>query len=147
MSLFSPVSLQDSTFSTVNSYVGGSVTLPCRYENKLQSTDVYWRYNASRKVLSIINGKPSPEEQDKIFSNRTKSFPSEYSEGNYSVELKDLQLTHAGNYTCFIQDSNEEKKIQLFPEKQTPSQRNSCMKTESPKIFLTALLGLTLHLI
>ncbi|KAK2907190.1 hypothetical protein Q8A67_006175 [Cirrhinus molitorella] len=148
------VSLQDSAFSTVNldGYVGGSVTLPCIFENKLQITDVFWRYSVSRKVLSIIKGETSLEEQDKIFRNRTKSFPLKYPEGNYSIELKDLELTHAGNYTCFSPNSNE-KYIQLFvkenPEKPTPSQRNSCMETGSLKIMtlLTALLGLTQHII
>ncbi|XP_050961333.1 sodium channel subunit beta-4 [Labeo rohita] len=129
--LTSKVSLQDSAVTTVTrySFVGGSVTLPCIYGNNLQGNDVYWRYNVSRKVLSIIKGKPSPEKQDKIFSNRTDSFPSEYPKGNYSVVLKDLELTHAGNYTCFLQNSDGEKNIQLFvkekPQQPTPSQRNS----------------------
>uniref|UniRef100_A0A672QEA5 V-set domain containing T-cell activation inhibitor 1-like n=1 Tax=Sinocyclocheilus grahami TaxID=75366 RepID=A0A672QEA5_SINGR len=144
------VSLQDFA-NKFDRVVGDSVTLPCIY--KLQSTDVFWRHNVSRKVVSIISGKPSPESQDEIFRNRTESFPSEYPEGNYSIELKDLELTHAGIYTCFLQKTNEKRKIQLFvrekPEKPTPNQRNSSMETQSLKImpFLIAVLGLTLHLI
>lgn len=158
------VSLQDSA-NEFNRVVGESVTLPCIY--KQQSTDVYWRHNVSRKVLSIISGKPSPESQDEIFRNRTKSFPSKYPEGNYSIELKDLELSHAGIYTCFLEKSDEKRKIQLFvrekpekptekpekptekPIKPTPNQGNSSMETQSLKImpFLIAVLGLTLHLI
>ncbi len=107
------MSLQDST-NKFDRVVGDSITLPCIHKNKLQITDVFWRHNVSRNVLSIINGKPSPESQDEIFRNRTESFPSEYPEGNYSIELKDLELSHAGIYTCFLQKSNEKMKIQLF---------------------------------
>uniref|UniRef100_A0A673GEF1 Wu:fu71h07 n=1 Tax=Sinocyclocheilus rhinocerous TaxID=307959 RepID=A0A673GEF1_9TELE len=107
---FSPVSLQNSA-NKYDRVVGDSVTLPCIYENQQPSTDVFWRLNVSKRVLNIIDGKPSTEKQDEMFKNRTESFPSEYAKGNYSIELKDLKLTHAGNYTCFLQKSNEEKKI------------------------------------
>ncbi|XP_050958013.1 CD276 antigen homolog [Labeo rohita] len=150
------VSLQDSA-NEFNRVVGDSVTLPCIYENQQPSTDVIWRLNASIKVLNIINGKPLMEKQDGLFKNRTESFPSEYAKGNYSIELKDLKLTHAGSYSCFLQKSNKEKIMQLFvkekptekPEKPTQKPKNSCMETESLKIMtlLTALLILTLHLI
>uniref|UniRef100_A0A8C1YDV4 Wu:fu71h07 n=1 Tax=Cyprinus carpio TaxID=7962 RepID=A0A8C1YDV4_CYPCA len=148
------VSLQNSANKFIR-VVGDSVTLPCIYENQHPSTDVLWRFNVSKKVLNIINGNSITEKQDEMFKNRTESFPSEYAKGNYSIELKDLKLTHAGNYTCFLQKSNEEKKIQLFvkekpekptekPEKPIQNQRNSCMETESLKImtFLIALLSL-----
>ncbi|KAI2642429.1 V-set domain-containing T-cell activation inhibitor 1 [Labeo rohita] len=144
---FSPVSLQDSAVTTVTrySFVGGSVTLPCIYGNNLQGNDVYWRYNVSRKVLSIIKGKPSPEKQDKIFSNRTDSFPSEYPKGNYSVVLKDLELTHAGNYTCFLQNSDGEKNIQLFVK----GTWNPCLKNYDFKLhttgFYTTLINKSLN--
>uniref|UniRef100_A0A8C1XLE3 Wu:fu71h07 n=1 Tax=Cyprinus carpio TaxID=7962 RepID=A0A8C1XLE3_CYPCA len=148
------VSLQNSANKFIR-VVGDSVTLPCIYENQHPSTNVLWRFNVSKKVVNIINGNSITEKQDEMFKNRTESFPSEYAKGNYSIELKDLKLTHAGNYTCFLQKSNEEKKIQLFvkekpekptekPEKPIQNQRNSCMETESLKImtFLIALLSL-----
>ncbi len=65
-------------------------------------------------MLSIINDKPSLEDQDEIFINRTESFPAVYAEGNYSIELKDLELSHAGIYTCFLPKTKENIKIQLF---------------------------------
>lgn len=93
-------------------FVGDSVTLPCLYENK--QSDVFWRYNKNRNVLSIKNDKLSLEDQDTIFQNRAESFPSEYAKGNYSVMLKNVQLIHAGNYSCLIVKSDEEKNLQLF---------------------------------
>lgn len=146
--LTSKVSLQDSS-NTFERVVGDSVTLPCLYENK--QSDVLWRYNASRVVLNIINDQLSLEKQDKMFQIRTESFSSEYVNGNYSITLKNVELIHAGHYTCFIQESNEKKKLQLFvkekPEEPAQKQRNSSMEKQSQKImtFLTALLGLTLH--
>jgi len=107
----SPVSLQDSP-DKFECVVGDSVTLPCLYENK--QSNVFWRHNVRRNVLNIINGQPSLQKQDPIFQNRAESFPSEYVNGNYSITLKNLELIHAGNYTCFIQESNEEKKLQLY---------------------------------
>ncbi len=65
-------------------------------------------------MLSIISDKPSLESQDEIFINRTESFPAVYAEGNYSIELRDLELRHAGIYTCFLQKTQEKIKIQLF---------------------------------
>ncbi|XP_039528786.1 uncharacterized protein wu:fu71h07 isoform X2 [Pimephales promelas] len=144
------VSLQDSP-DKFECVVGDSVTLPCLYENK--QSNVFWRHNVRRNVLNIINGQPSLQKQDTIFQNRAESFPSEYVNGNYSITLKNLELIHAGNYTCFIQESNEEKKLQLYvkekPEEPAQRQRNSSMETQSRKImtFLTALLGFTLHFI
>lgn len=152
------VSLQDSA-NKYDRVVGDSVTLPCIYGNQQPNTDVLWRLNASIEVLNILDGNPSTENQDVIFRNRTESFPSEYAKGNYSIKLKDLNFNHAGIYTCFLQKSNEKKRRQLLikekpkptekPEKPTERQNNSCMETESQKILalLTALLGLTLHLI
>ncbi|XP_016326361.1 CD276 antigen homolog [Sinocyclocheilus anshuiensis] len=146
------VSLQNSA-DKIDSVVGDSVILPCLYENQQRSTDVLWRHNVSRRVLNIINGKPSTEKQDDMFKNRTESFPSEYSKGNYSIELKDLKLTHAGNYTCFFPKLNEKKMLQLVvrekPVEPTRKPRNSSTEAQSLKIltFLIALVGLTLHLI
>lgn len=148
--LTSKVSLQDSA-NTFERVIGESVTLPCLYENK--QSDVFWRHNVSRKVLNIINDQLSLVNQDVIFQNRTESFSSEYAKGNYSIMLKNVTLNHTGNYTCFIQKSNEEKKLQLFvkekPEESAQKHRNSSMEARSQKImtFLTALLGLALHFI
>ncbi|XP_077083090.1 myelin-oligodendrocyte glycoprotein [Siphateles boraxobius] len=144
------VSLQDSA-NTFECVVGDSVTLPCFYENK--QSNVFWRHNVSRKVLSIINGQLSLEKQDTIFQNRTEIFSSEYVKGNYSITLKNVELIHAGHYTCFIEEFNKENTLQLFvkekPAEPAQKQRNSCMETQSQKImtFLTALFGLTLHFI
>ncbi|XP_056116899.1 uncharacterized protein LOC130094584 [Rhinichthys klamathensis goyatoka] len=144
------VSLQDSA-NTFECVVGDSVTLPCLYENK--QSNVFWRHNVSRNVLNIIDGHISLEDQDTIFQNRTESFSSGYVNGDYSITLKNVELIHAGDYTCFIQESNKKKKLQLFvkekPAEPAQKQRNSSMETQSQKImtFLTALLGLTLHFI
>ncbi len=138
--LFSPVSLQDSV-NEFNRVVGDSVTLPCMYVNQKPSTDVLWRLNASIKVLNIIDGKPSTEKQDGLFKSRTESFPSEYAKGNYSIKLKDLNLTHAGIYTCFLQNSNEEKKMQLFVK----GTWNPCLINYDFKLHTTVIAVLNIY--
>lgn len=105
------MSLQDSA-NKFERVVGDNITLPCLYENK--QSNVFWRHNISKNVFNIINDQISLEDQDTIFQNRTESLSSGYAKGDYSIMLKNVELIHAGHYTCFNLESNEEKKIQLF---------------------------------
>ncbi|XP_026099764.1 CD276 antigen homolog [Carassius auratus] len=127
--LTSKVSLQDSA-NTFDRVVGDSVTLPCIYVNQQPSTDVLWRLNASIEVLNIIDGNPSTEKQDGIFRNRIESFPSEYAKGNYSIKLKDLNFNHAGIYTCFLQKSNEKKRMQLYIKEKPDTEKPTEMEAD-----------------
>ncbi|NP_001077321.1 uncharacterized protein LOC570464 precursor [Danio rerio] len=154
--LIGKVSLQAS--ANITSFVGDTIILPCQIQPGI--TDVLWRHNVSWKVLNVIDGKPSIEEQFDIFKNRAESFPSEYAKGNYSVMLKDVEFDHAGRYTCFFPELNVEKLVELLVKekptepiskptiKDTETQKatNSSVKALKILTFQIALLALTLHL-
>jgi len=103
--LLSPVSLQDSV--SVEGVVRGSVILPCSYQERKLNTEeinVFWRYKQKIKVYDIEKGKAFTQKQDPMFNGRIEGFPSEYTDGNFSLKLSDLRLTDEGQFSCAIPD-------------------------------------------
>ncbi|XP_060767593.1 uncharacterized protein LOC132875033 isoform X2 [Neoarius graeffei] len=89
--------------TTVEAAIGDSVILSCsasRYE-----TDVFWRYDNTKTVYDIINGKENFHDQDSAYSGRVEGFQSEFTKGNYSIRLSDVKHTDAGIYSCQIPGS------------------------------------------
>jgi len=39
-----------------------------------------------------------------MFNGRIEGFPSEYTDGNFSLKLSDLRLTDEGQFSCAIPD-------------------------------------------
>uniref|UniRef100_A0A8C1XQH9 Ig-like domain-containing protein n=1 Tax=Cyprinus carpio TaxID=7962 RepID=A0A8C1XQH9_CYPCA len=106
--LLSPVSLQLSGF------VGDSVLLPCLYQDrelKPEEINVFWRYNDSKNVYDIIKGNPSTDKQDAVFKGRIKNFLSK--KGDFSIELSNLMVTDAGQFTCDIPSVEKESRLTL----------------------------------
>ncbi|XP_067270990.1 HERV-H LTR-associating protein 2 [Pseudorasbora parva] len=87
---------------TVQGFIGDSVVLPCRSTKQPKIFTAHWRYEDSKNVYDIEDGKGSPNEQDPVYKSRTETFPAEYSKGNYSLRLRKLQKSDAGSYCCFI---------------------------------------------
>lgn len=143
--------------------VGGSVILPCSYQErelKPEEMNVFWRYSQSKVVFNIEKGSPSIKKQDAMFKDRIESFPSEYMEGNFSIRLLNLMPTDAGQFLCGIADELKEYRLTLQVKEppttppttvSTPSdKRNSSVKTQPEGIvtFLIAVLEfLLLHYI
>uniref|UniRef100_A0A8C2BYS2 Ig-like domain-containing protein n=1 Tax=Cyprinus carpio TaxID=7962 RepID=A0A8C2BYS2_CYPCA len=95
---------------TIEAVIGGYVVLPCssaKHDHKLQDIDVSWRHNGSKIVFDIIPRSNSPVTQDPEYKNRVESFPQEYLRGNFSIKLNNLQHTDAGQYICYIKNSDK----------------------------------------
>ncbi|KAK2907124.1 hypothetical protein Q8A67_006109 [Cirrhinus molitorella] len=102
---------------TVEAVIGGSVVLPCSStedDHKLQDTEVSWRHNDCKIVFDLIPNNASPVIQDPEYKNRTETFPQEYLKGNFSIKLNNLQHTDAGQYICYIKNSNKYRTVQLI---------------------------------
>ncbi|KTF85927.1 hypothetical protein cypCar_00035450 [Cyprinus carpio] len=98
---------------TLEAFIGGSVVLPCS-STKLQDIDVSWRHNGSKIVFDIIPHSTSPVTQDPEYKNRIETFPQEYLKGNFSIKLNNLQHTDAGQYICYIKNSDEYQTVKLI---------------------------------
>ncbi|XP_050957634.1 CXADR-like membrane protein isoform X2 [Labeo rohita] len=101
---------------TVQAVIGGSVVLPCSSAEllKLQDIDVSWRHNDSKIVCDIIPCSTSPVTQDPENKNRVETFSQEYLKGNFSIKLNNLIHTDAGQYICYIKNSNELQTVKLI---------------------------------
>ncbi|XP_076851987.1 V-set domain-containing T-cell activation inhibitor 1-like isoform X3 [Brachyhypopomus gauderio] len=99
--------------------VHGTVILPCSHnDEKLRSgsAEIFWRYGDSRTVLDLKGNTVHVAEQDEMFRGRVDNFPGEYTKGNFSIRLRDVKLSDAGTYTCFIPLVAEEQKLDLTVE-------------------------------
>lgn len=47
---------------------------------------------------------------------RAESFPDEYKNGNYSIKIKELEKTDAGEYSCFITPADHFENMKLIIE-------------------------------
>ncbi|XP_067254870.1 V-set domain-containing T-cell activation inhibitor 1-like [Chanodichthys erythropterus] len=111
--LINKVSLQER----VEAVIGGSVVLPCsstEHDHKLQDIDVHWRHNDSKNVYDIIKGQDSLVLQDQRYKNRTETFPDEYLRGNFSIKIYNFTHDDAGEFSCLITHSSEQKTVQLI---------------------------------
>ncbi|KAI5627620.1 hypothetical protein C0J50_8486 [Silurus asotus] len=89
---------------TIEAVQGDSVILPCSARG--YEKDVFWRCNTTKTVYEVIEGKEDLYEQDAAFRGRVKSFPSKFTEGNYSIRLSDVINSDAGIYSCKIPYTN-----------------------------------------
>ncbi|XP_050957064.1 V-set domain-containing T-cell activation inhibitor 1-like [Labeo rohita] len=102
---------------TVVGFIGGSVVLPCSstaHNFKLQDINVLWRDKRSESICNVIKGEDSVERQGVRYKNRTETFPEDYLRGNFSIKLKNLTRTDAGEFSCFITHSHELCTVQLI---------------------------------
>ncbi|XP_052395379.1 CD276 antigen homolog isoform X1 [Carassius gibelio] len=102
---------------TVEAVIGGSVVLQCssaEHDYKPQDIDVSWRHNGSKIVFDIIPLRNSPMTQDPEYKNRIETFPQEYLRGNFSIKLINLQHTDAGQYICYMKNSNKYQTLKLI---------------------------------
>ncbi|KAF7688321.1 hypothetical protein HF521_014327 [Silurus meridionalis] len=136
---------------TIEAVQGDSVILPCSARG--YEKDVFWRCNTTKTVYDIIEGKEDLYEQDAVFRGRVKSFPSKFTEGNYSIRLSDVIYSDAGNYSCKIPYTNTvhvELRLNVYPPRsQHPYlQQNGGVDIQPVHllVFSAALLGLSILL-
>ncbi|XP_021464028.2 CD276 antigen homolog isoform X1 [Oncorhynchus mykiss] len=145
------MALQDSSQERVEGFTRGKVILPCRY-NAMPAKEVtiFWRYKDDRNVYNIVSGKSDLTDQDRQFRDRTRIFPEEWANGNFSLLLTDLKDSDSGSYSCFIPRVNILHQVELsVQEKPTPEvgPKSSSMsiKGQNLILFLFLLLSPDLH--
>lgn len=82
------------------------ILLPCTYNDSQQNIrNVFWRDRNGNIVLDI---------RDCIEDwGRVSSFPGQYSKGNFSITMKNLQLMDTSIYGCFIHPDNVRRFVNL----------------------------------
>lgn len=103
-----------SAQEVVQGFIGGSAVLPCHPGNrKLTVITAHWRYEDRKNVYDILNAQGTTKEQDPEYKDRMETFPAEYSKGNFTLKLENLQKSDEGPYCCFITEFGLEKCINL----------------------------------
>ncbi|XP_051763682.1 myelin-oligodendrocyte glycoprotein-like [Ctenopharyngodon idella] len=128
--LINEVSLQE----TVEGFIRSSVVLPCsstERDHKLQDVDVNWRHNGSENVYDIVKGDDSVERQHPLYKNRVETFPEEYLRGNFSIKINNLQYTDAGEFSCLISHSSEQKTVKLSIKESTAKKESKSSEQEN----------------
>lgn len=64
-------------------------------------------------VCDVIGGNVYTNEQDPMFHGRVEFFPSEFSKGNFSIKLHNVNLSYKGIYTCNFPYTLTPEKVQL----------------------------------
>ncbi|XP_041715175.1 CD276 antigen homolog isoform X1 [Coregonus clupeaformis] len=145
--------LQVSSQERVEGFTRGKVILPCRYNAMpIEEVTIFWRYKDDRNVYNIVSGKADLTDQDRQFRDRTRMFPEEWENGNFSLLLTDLKDIDSGSYSCFIPTMNILRQVEFsVQEKPTPEPkvdlRSSSMSIRelNQSLFLFLLLSPTLH--
>ncbi|XP_036946375.1 uncharacterized protein LOC119014990 isoform X3 [Acanthopagrus latus] len=96
-----PVSCQNK----VNASVGETVLLTCSVSEvgpALKDASVYWTDKDDNTVLDIIRNKPDLSSQSDRYKDRVISFPDRYQAGNFSIQMKKVQLADSSPYDCKV---------------------------------------------
>uniref|UniRef100_A0A3Q2PTE8 CD276 antigen homolog n=1 Tax=Fundulus heteroclitus TaxID=8078 RepID=A0A3Q2PTE8_FUNHE len=129
----------------IQGFVKKAAFLPCIYsDSKLTNAKVFWRDTSDRNVLDIKDGKEDVSNQNEKYKGRVSSYPEEYSKGNFSITLKNLQLQDSGVYDCFIYSADTHRAVSLIvsaeptrgPE--TPAPRGAATKICAHLLLLAA---------
>uniref|UniRef100_A0A4W5QJJ1 Ig-like domain-containing protein n=1 Tax=Hucho hucho TaxID=62062 RepID=A0A4W5QJJ1_9TELE len=136
----------------VEGFKGDYVILPCTYIKKaLQNVNFFWEYADDASVYKIIDGKSNLTDQDRQFRDRTRIFPEELANGNFSLLLTDLKDSDSGSYSCFIPTESIHRQVNLsVQEKPTPEPTNSSsvsLRGQNLSPFLFLLLSQMFHLL
>uniref|UniRef100_A0A3B3HBB8 Ig-like domain-containing protein n=1 Tax=Oryzias latipes TaxID=8090 RepID=A0A3B3HBB8_ORYLA len=93
--------------------VGGSVLLPCIFSEPLPNQiNVFWRDKDDNAVFNIENGSPVFSDQNQRYQNRVFSFQEEFKNGNFSIQMKNLQISDSDTYVCNIVPGHK-RRVQL----------------------------------
>ncbi|KAM4537657.1 CD276 antigen homolog [Fundulus diaphanus] len=129
----------------IQGFVKKAVLLPCIYtDSKLTNANVFWRDTSDKNVLDIQSGKEDFSTQNEKYKDRVSSFPEEYSRGNFSITLKNLQQQDSGVYDCFIYSADTHRAVSLTVSAEptvgptTPAPRGAAAKICAHLLLLAA---------
>lgn len=88
-------------------FVDENVILPCSFppnERFSHSTiNIFWKFKSENiPVHYVLEGAFQREMQHEKFTERTNLFSKEFSKGNASLLLKNIQVSDTGLYECFV---------------------------------------------
>ncbi|XP_036894805.1 V-set domain-containing T-cell activation inhibitor 1 isoform X1 [Sturnira hondurensis] len=85
--------------------IGEDGILSCAFEPDIRLSDIVIRW-LKEGVMGLVHefkdGKDDLAEQNEVFRGRTAVFADQVRVGNASLRLKNVQLTDAGTYTCYV---------------------------------------------
>ncbi|XP_072500586.1 V-set domain-containing T-cell activation inhibitor 1 isoform X1 [Notamacropus eugenii] len=85
--------------------IGEDGILSCTFEPDIKLSDIVIQW-LKEGVMGLVHefkeGKDDLSEQDDMFKGRTAVFADQVIVGNASLKLKNVQLTDAGTYKCYI---------------------------------------------
>ncbi|XP_021014472.1 V-set domain-containing T-cell activation inhibitor 1 [Mus caroli] len=96
-----------TTFTSAGN-IGEDGTLSCTFEPdiKLNGIVIQWLKEGIKGLVhEFKEGKDDLSQQHEMFRGRTAVFADQVVVGNASLRLKNVQLTDAGTYTCYIRTS------------------------------------------
>uniref|UniRef100_A0A9L0R6R2 V-set domain containing T cell activation inhibitor 1 n=1 Tax=Equus caballus TaxID=9796 RepID=A0A9L0R6R2_HORSE len=85
--------------------IGEDGILSCTFEPDIKLSDIviqWLKEGAMGLVHEFKEGKDDLSDQDEMFRGRTAVFADQVIVGNASLRLKNVQLTDAGTYKCYI---------------------------------------------
>ncbi|XP_064353245.1 programmed cell death 1 ligand 1-like isoform X2 [Dromaius novaehollandiae] len=108
--------------TTCHAFVGETVILPCTItspgELDVSDSKLYWQIE-STIVHFFHNGEDSLRYQDINYRGRTSLFLDEVKHGNFSLQLSNIRLEDAAEYTCIykqartLSNKTQKSKIKL----------------------------------
>ncbi|XP_035871037.1 V-set domain-containing T-cell activation inhibitor 1 isoform X2 [Phyllostomus discolor] len=97
-------SITVTTFTSTGN-IGEDGILSCTFEPDIKLSDIVIQW-LKEGVMGLVHefkdGKDDLSEQNKVFRGRTAVFADQVRVGNASLRLKNVQLTDAGTYKCYI---------------------------------------------
>ncbi|CAK6439346.1 unnamed protein product [Pipistrellus nathusii] len=85
--------------------IGEDGILSCTFEPDIRLSDIVIQW-LKEGVMGLVHefkeGKDDLSDQNEMFRGRTAVFADQVRVGNASLRLKNVQLTDAGTYTCYI---------------------------------------------
>uniref|UniRef100_A0A8D0U322 Ig-like domain-containing protein n=1 Tax=Sus scrofa TaxID=9823 RepID=A0A8D0U322_PIG len=127
--------------------IGEDGILSCTFEPDIKLSDIviqWLKEGVTGLVHEFKKGRDDLSDQDEIFRGRTAVFADQVIVGNASLRLKNVQLTDAGTYKCYIITSKGKGNAKLeyktgafsIPEVNVDSNASSeSLRCEAPRWF------------